>query len=260
MKSHQKKEGNIIRQFYEPPNEEANEEEQHHSRHVVVRKTMPAGLHTREPNSKFVWGSFKDDNNNDILALGFEPAEEEKRFITPTRKIGRTVSRQASNLRSAAVAPLGVVEGKVVQILATGAWIIKLVAPDVCEAILVNRLEDTEKVPKKIFNTQITQIGRSLRAIYELKNYFERNGLVVDKEVRDVFVANIPKAVATSQVSDIVAELSSVNFIEEMWRPLPKDSNALVKLSKIHTEGESNAWGKAETIIDASAEEVRANK
>jgi len=28
-----------------------------------------------------------------------------------------------------------------------------------------------------------------------LKNYFERNGLVVDKEVRDAFANNIPKAV-----------------------------------------------------------------
>ena len=43
-----------------------------------------------------------------------------------------------------------------------------------------------------------------------------------------------------------------------MWKPLPKDSNAFVKLSKIHTEGENNAWGKAETSIDAGAEEVLA--
>jgi len=72
-------------------------------------------------------------------------------------------------------------------------------------------------------------------------------------------VANIPKAVVSRQVSDIVEELSSVNFNDDMWKPLTKDSNAFVKLSKIHVEGESNAWGKAETIIDASAEEVRAN-
>jgi len=31
-----------------------------------------------------------------------------------------------------------------------------------------------------------------------------------------------------------------------------------VKISKIHVEGESNAWSKAETIIDACAEEVLA--
>jgi len=72
-------------------------------------------------------------------------------------------------------------------------------------------------------------------------------------------VNNISKAVVSSQVSEIVKKLNSVNFVDEMWKPLPKNSNAFVKLSKLHTEGESNAWGKAETIIDANAEEVRAN-
>jgi len=71
-------------------------------------------------------------------------------------------------------------------------------------------------------------------------------------------VNNIPKAVVSSQVSEIVEELSKVNFNEEMWKPLTKESNSFVKLSKIQVEGESNAWGKAETIIDTSAEEVLA--
>jgi len=148
-----------------------------------------------------------------------------------------------------------VAEEKIVQVLATGVWIVKP-TPNVCEATFVNRLEDTGKAPKKILNTHI---GRSLNALYGLKNYFERNGLVVDKEVRDAFVNNISKAVVSSQVSEIVKKLNSVNFVDEMWKPLPKNSNAFVKLSKLHTEGESNAWGKAETIIDANAEEVRAN-
>jgi len=214
---------------------------------------MPAGLHTREINGKFVWGSFKDGNEGDILALGFEPAEEEERFIAPTRKLNRKASHQASSLRSAAVAPLGVVEGKLVQVLVTGVYLMKTIAPYVCEAILVNRLEDTGNVPKKILNTYV---GRSLRVIYDVKNYFERSGLVVDKEVRDVFVNNIPKAVVSSQARDIVEELSKVNFVEAMWEPLSKNSNAFVKLSKIHVEGESNMWIKAETTVDASAEEV----
>ena len=42
------------------------------------------------------------------------------------------------------------------------------------------------------------------------------------------------------------------------WESLGKDSSAFVKLSKIHVKGESNAWGKAEATIDASAEEVLA--
>ena len=146
-------------------------------------------------------------------------------------------------------------EEKVVQILATGAWIIKPVVPNVCEATVVQRLEDAGKVPKKILNTYA---GRSLRAMLDMKNYFERNGLVVDKEVRGVFVNNIPKAVVSNQVSEIVDELRKVNFIDNMWKPLTKDSSAFIELSKIHTEGESNVWVKGETIIDASAEEVLA--
>jgi len=179
---------------------------------------MHAGVHTRETNAKYVWGSFKDGNEGDILALGYEPADEENRFVAPTRKINRKASRQAPSLRSAAVAPLGVAEEKVIQVLAKGVWVIKSIAPNVCEATMVNRLEDTGKVPKRILNTYA---GRSLRAMYDLKNYFKRNGLAVDKEVRDAFVNNIPKAVVTSQVSEIIDELSSVNFVDDMWKPLP---------------------------------------
>ena len=74
-------------------------------------------------------------------------------------------------------------------------------------------MEDTRNIPKKIINKQIS---RSLRVIYDVKSYFERNGLIIDKEIRDVYVASIPKAVVTSQVSDIIDKLSSVNFNDGM--------------------------------------------
>jgi len=253
MKGHQKKEGNIIRQYYEPPNKKDIDEKQHHTRYVVVRKAVHAGFNTRESNAKFIWGCFKDEDDNDILALGFEPANEEERSVAPAREMNRKASHKASSLRSTAVAPLA--EEKIVQMLTTGVYVIKTVASNVCEAMAVNRIKDTGNVPKKILNMYV---GRSLRAMFDMKSYFERNGLVVDKEVRDVFVNNIPKAVVSSQVSDIVDKLNSVNFAEDMWKPLPKDSDAFVKLSKIHVEGENSAWGKAETIVDSSAEKVRA--
>ena len=139
--------------------------------------------------------------------------------------------------------------------LTKGVWVVKSVAPEVCEATLVQRIEDTGKVPRKILNSFV---GRSLAVMSGVKGYFERNGLVVDKEVRGVFVNNIPKAVVSNQVSEIVEELSKVNFVEAMWKPLPKDSSAFVKLSKIHVKGESNAWGKAKSTVDTSAEEVLA--
>jgi len=142
---------------------------------------MHAGLHTREFNAKYSWGSFKDDYEGDILALGSVPTDEEKRFVAPARKINRKASHQATNKRlSAAVAPLALVEEKIVQVLMTGVYLIKPIAPNVCEATMVNRLEDTGKIPKKIFNTTV---GRSLLAVNDLKNYFERSGLIVDRRL-----------------------------------------------------------------------------
>jgi len=116
-------------------------------------------------------------------------------------------------------------------------------------------MEDTGKIPKKVFNMNI---GRSLEAVADLKGYFERNGLIVDQELRNDFVVRIPMVVSTSQMSEIIDEqMSKVDVNDERWKPLTKESDAFVKLSKIHVEGEKNAWGKAETTIDASPEEVR---
>ena len=109
---------------------------------------------------------------------------------------------------------------KIVQLLIDGVLLVKPIAPNICEGTMVSRLEDTGKIPRKILNSFV---GRSLAVMSGVKGYFERNGLVVDKEVRDAFVANIPKAVVTSQVSAIVEELKSVNFVDEMWKPLTKD-------------------------------------
>ena len=52
--------------------------------------------------------------------------------------------------------------------------------------------------------------------------------------------------------------MRKVKLDDKKWEPLEKDSNHFMKLSKIHVEGESTAWGKAEATIDASAEEVLA--
>ena len=52
--------------------------------------------------------------------------------------------------------------------------------------------------------------------------------------------------------------MRKVKLDDKNWETLEKDSNDFVKLGKIHVEGESIAWGKAKTTIDASAEEVLA--
>jgi len=102
MKLHQKNDGNIIRQFYEPPRGSSNDKNQHHSRYIVSRKNMHVSVDTREANVKTVWGSFKStiskeraekyigrndsNDNNDVLIIGIEPAEEGMRFAAPKVK------------------------------------------------------------------------------------------------------------------------------------------------------------------------------
>ena len=46
----------------------------------------------------------------------------------------------------------------------------------------------------------------SLNAVSELKRFFERKGSIVDSEMREVFVRNIPRAIVTSEQRDIVEE------------------------------------------------------
>ena len=100
---------------------------------------------------------------------------------------------------------------------------------------------------------------RSLDAVAGLKRFFEKNGLIVDSEMRDVFVGNIPKAIVTRKQKRIIKEqMKRVQADNEAWEPFKKHSNHLLKLSMINVEGESITWGKAETMIDASAEEVLA--
>ena len=225
IKNHQKREGNILRQHYVPP-KRANEEDQRRTNYLVVRQSMPTGTYTRETSAKYVWGSFNTNNEN-LLAIGFEPVEKERRYVTPIRKTYKKtvhlgvklgVGMNTPNLRSAAITPITTVsqististnkvekttEEKVVQILTKGVWIIKPIAPNACEATLVQRVKDTGKIPKKVLNMHI---GRTLNVIFYLKGYFERNGVVVDKELRNEFVRRIPEAIVTNQLRKIVEE------------------------------------------------------
>jgi len=78
-------------------------------------------------------------------------------------------------------------------------------------------------------------IGRSLDAMRGLKRYFERNGAVVDQELRNVFMHNISLAEPTETERDIVEEQmgkASIDF--DKWTKLEKDSNVFVQLSKMY--------------------------
>ena len=111
-------------------------------------------------------------------------------------------------------------------------------------------------MPTNAFN--LNTIGSNIDEINVAK-FYRRNALVVDKELRDEFVSKIGIVKNSAKGEKIANEqLSNVHVADLIWTPLPKHSNAFVKLSKIHIKGESNAWGKAITTIDTSAEEALA--
>ena len=61
------------------------------------------------------------------------------------------------------------------------------------------------------------------------------------------------------QQSFVQQQLNSIDVKDDNeWEKLDKVSSVFVKLSKKHNKGESNAWGKATTTIDTSAENVLA--
>jgi len=94
----------------------------------------------------------------------------------------------------------------------------------------------------------------------QLKTYFERNGNIVDAELRSGFVASIPRTVAASPLVNEITEqqLKQVKVQAIGWEPLPKDSDSFVKLSKMFVEGQSNPWSKATATVDVKPEEALA--
>jgi len=85
MKEHQKKDGNLLRQTYEPVTTDTATvpSAQHRTQHIVVQKSMPPPFYPRETNMRFVWSEINNNNKNNInneensktLIVAFEPAE-----------------------------------------------------------------------------------------------------------------------------------------------------------------------------------------
>ena len=112
-------------------------------------------------------------------------------------------------------------------------------------------------LPKKLINLSF---NRTLDTASDLKKFYERNGTLVDEELRKSFVNNIQRAIVTQEVQQIVEETSrqTVFADDEKWEKI-ESSSAFIKLSKIQPKGEKNKknkWGKAELVVDACAEEV----
>jgi len=91
-------------------------------------------------------------------------------------------------------------------------------------------------------------MGSALNAITFLKVFEERNGPVVDAELRTEFVKNVPRtvnSVTAEQQLFVQQEMDYIDYKDDNgWEKLDKDSSIFFKLSKKHNKGESNAWGK----------------
>jgi len=193
MKEHQKKDGNLLRKVYLPVTTDTATvpPAQHHSRHIIVQKSMPPPIQPRETNLRFVWGEINNNNNNNeekskTLIVAFEPAEmnhiSERRG---RRRITNRWSKKSTRTSDSSVHPTNNGEEEqslgVAQLESKGVWVIALLAQNVCEVTFVVNLVDKGKIPTSLVNASI---GSALNAATFLKAFYERTNLVVDAEVR----------------------------------------------------------------------------
>ena len=191
MKEHHKKDGNLLRQVYEPVTTDTNAPSQYHTQHIVVQKSMPPPFRTRESNMRYVWD--ETNNNNEerfkTLIMAFEPAEinfislkRKNRYSLPSAK---KVAKVNTHTSDSSVHPTNDAREKqslgVAQLESKGVWVIALIAQNVCEVTFVVNLVDKGKIPTSLVNASI---GSALNAATFLKAFYERTNLVVDAEVR----------------------------------------------------------------------------
>ena len=150
------------------------------------------------------------------------------------------------------------------------------------EVTFVTNVIDEGNLPKSVVNAKMKS---NLSIVNFVQDLYERNGLQVDKEIRQEFQRTINFAVAqkTAAEEQIVkdqlelskgdkTELWEVSikwlltatsttiltlFHPICWRkPMDQRSSVFVKISKKHIAGEPINWGRAETTVDASCDTV----
>ena len=196
MKEHQKKDGNLLRQTYEPTTTDTATvpPAQRHTQHIVVQKSMPPPFYPRESSMKYVWGEINNNNinnnneeNSKTLIMAFEPAEikhiSERRG---RRKMAKKVAKLHTRTSDSSVHPTNDGEEEqslgVTQLEARAVWIITPIAQNLCEVIFVGNFVDKGKIPTSLVNAKM---GSALNTVTFLKAFYERNGQVVDAEVSE---------------------------------------------------------------------------
>ena len=234
-----------------------------------------------------------DDNNDNsgfqsCYVLCFKPArtvefgeeeeEEEERkekfnIIKATTtmfrlRVSQKEKQRIAPLTSAEAAPADEADtdrvskngGRMVQLKTKGVYVIRVLALNLCEVTLVNSIADSFH---NSFASLNTQIKGALNEINVVRHLYERSGELVDRELRHAFVMNVPQiASGASKEQHQLVENQMNKFKNAQddfgWERMEKDSTVFVKLFKKNQEGEKSSWGKAKTIVDASAEEVLA--
>ena len=272
--------GNLIRQVYEPiaTDTVTVPSAQHRTQHIVAQKSMPPPIQPRESNMRYVWGEINNISNNNneennknkenskTLIMAFETAQikynrEKRAPKSISKRMSSLMLRLSKTLSS--VHPTSNWEEEqslgVAQLEAKGVWVITPLAQNLCEVTHVLNFVDKGKIPTSLVNASI---GRALNPVTFLKAFYERNGLVVDAELRTEFVKNVPRTVnsiTAEQQSFVQEEIDSIDYKDDTgWEKLDKESSVFVKLSMKQKNGESNSWGKATTTIDTSAENALA--
>ena len=146
---------------------------------------------------------------------------------------------------------------KVKQLSVSGVWIFKKLAPNITDVTLVTSVTDTFFPETSLLNLGL---AASVDAVTSIKSYFERNGSIVDRELREVFLANVPLTlmVGEEQQNFVSEQMNRIRLDDDRWELLAHHSNAFVNVYKMTPQGDTMPWGKATATIDASAEQVLA--
>ena len=135
----------------------------------------------------------------------------------------QTQSSTRSSARSSAPTPLSEESAGFVSLDAKGIWLFKSLAPNVCEVTYVVTFQDNGNLPTSFTNAKI---GQALNAATFLKDFYNRNGLTVDKEISDAFVKKIPTTInliTEEQMSIVERQMKSINYLDDkIWEPLPE--------------------------------------
>ena len=145
-----------------------------------------------------------------------------------------------------------------VQLKTKGCWFITPLSKNVCEVTLITNIVDEGRIPIAIINKKI---GSALKVVSFLRLFYQRNGQIVDKEMRDNFVANIEKCSHVSKLSTIGRLMEMVDFSPDnrSWKKLDTNlSNIFCKMEVLQQAGAQTLWGRATAVLDASAEECMA--